>query len=408
MQFKKSIIFFIILPSIFISFFPGRIIIINTLCMLPFLLYYCKMYYFSRNKPQEIREGYYILKIYILYSLITFIRGFLCIQNFNDISRLLGDYIYYFILFPIIIYYFDIKTFYNYIKQFKFFSLLSIIIIYINGAGDGSADIPHMASGFYLLGLMIPYIYNKWKYIIMITLLFVLFSNLGTRTNIINFIFFISILILYYVKPLLNYLKKILAIILWSTPIILLTLGLTGTFNIFKIGEIYDTSISISGGIKKGERNIFTDSRTSIYQDVFNELTEKDAYIWGLSANGKTNTSLVDLTNADFSNIYRDGRPGTESGILNQIQYGGAIGFFIYSILFIYGAYLAIWKSKNDFTVLVGLWISYKYMLSFIEDRMATNIHYLFIIITISICYNYKIRNLDNIHIKNLVHSIFK
>ena len=407
MNLRYNIILPLIIPSIFISFFPGKIILITTICMFPYLIHYSYMYYIRKKINIEIQEGSTIIKLFILYCLITFLRGLFCLHNMNDLNRMLGDYIYYFILLPLIIYYFDLKTFTSYIKQYKLYSIISIIIIYINGAGDGSSDIPHMASGFYILGFMVPYLNNKYKYIILSILFFVFITNLGTRTNIISFIFYILLIILFSYKFLLFKMRKIMAISMWVIPIIFLILGLLGIFNIFKIGDIYENSITVSGGIKKGERDLFTDSRTSIYEDVFTELSNRHAYIFGLSANGKTETSLIDITNSQFSKIYSDGRPGTESGMLNHIQYGGLIGFIFYSLLFIYASYLAIWKSNNRFTVVIGLWIAFKYILSFIEDRMAINIHYFFIIIAISICYNNRIRKLDDLEIKKFFRYIF-
>ena len=109
---------------------------------------------------------------------------------------------------------------------------------------------------------------------------------------------------------------------------------------------------------------MLVDSRTSIYEDVFDELNRRNAYLIGLTANGKTQTSLSDISNADFSEIYKNGRPGTESGMLNQIQYGGIIGFICYSVLFIGATYFAIWKSRNRYMILIGLFVSFKYILN--------------------------------------------
>lgn len=397
-----------IIPSVFISFFHGKIILITFICMLPIFIYFFNKFYIKRSNNTEIDKGKQIIKLFIFYNIFIVIRGISSIKDSNDFSNIFGNIIFYSLTFPLIIYYLNLCNFTTYVRQYIIYGIIATIIIAINGAGSGSMDVPHTISGLYIIGLMLPYLNKKWYFIIILTLVLVLLTNLGTRTNIINFTAYICLLLLSYSKQILLRTKKILSIILITMPIFFLILGLSGVFNIFKIGDIYQTSILISGGIKSGERELLVDSRTSIYEDVFNELKKENAYLIGLGANGKTETSLSDINNADFDKIYKSGRSSTESGMLNQIQYGGAFGFISYSLLFIYAVYLAIWESKNKYITLIGLFVAYKYTLSFIEDCTSTNINYLFIMIAIALCYNKKIRNFNNKEMEIYCHQIFK
>jgi len=409
MRFISKIIPFIIIPSVYISFFPGKIILITTICLFPFLLFYIKRFLFEKYSIRENADSINIIKLYMIYGFITFLRGVFTIQNIDDFSRLFGSSMYYFILFPLVMYYFNSYIFVNYIRSYVFYGIIAIILISINGTKSGNSDLPHMISGFYIIGLMLPYLRKKWWFIIMPIVLYVLITNLGTRINIINCIFFLFLLSSFYLKRLFFYrLSKTIAITFLIAPIILLLLGITGVFNIFKIGDLYHTDIVVSGGIKNSERSLLVDSRTSIYEDVFDELNRRNAYLIGLTANGKTQTSLSDISNADFSEIYKNGRPGTESGMLNQIQYGGIIGFICYSVLFIGATYFAIWKSRNRYMILIGLFVSFKYILSFIEDRMDAGIHYFFIIILIALCFNRRLRFFNDYKMKLYIRNILK
>lgn len=407
-KFTSKIIPFILIPSIYISFFPGKIILITTICLFPFLFYYVKRFLFEKPKLNENKDNIIFIKIYLLYGFTTFIRGVFTINNLDDFSRLFGTSIYYYILFPLIIYYLNSYIFIKYVRSYVFYGIIAIIIISINGGGKGNSDVPHMISGFYVIGLMLPYLNEKrWWILILSMLIYVLTTNMGTRINIVNCCFFFFLLILFYLKQSLNFISKRLAIIFFLSPIILLILGITGIFNIFKIGDMIQTNIVVSGGVKKSDRDLLVDSRTSIYEDVFNELDEKNAYLIGLTANGKTQTSLSDIDNANFYEIYKNGRPGTESGMLNQIQYGGILGLICYSLLFIRATYLAIWQSKNRYMILIGIYISFKYFLSFIEDRMDVGIHYFFIIIAIALSFSSRLRNFNDDEMKLYIRNIF-
>ena len=235
MRFISKIIPFIIIPSVYISFFPGKIILITTICLFPFLLFYIKRFLFEKYSIRENADSINIIKLYMIYGFITFLRGVFTIQNIDDFSRLFGSSMYYFILFPLVMYYFNSYIFVNYIRSYVFYGIIAIILISINGTKSGNSDLPHMISGFYIIGLMLPYLRKKWWFIIMPIVLYVLITNLGTRINIINCIFFLFLLSSFYLKRLFFYrLSKTIAITFLIAPIILLLLGINTSVNFYR------------------------------------------------------------------------------------------------------------------------------------------------------------------------------
>ena len=151
-----------------------------------------------------------------------------------------------------------------------------------------------------------------------------------------------------------------------------------------------------------------TDSRTGIYLDVYKALRKKNTFLFGLGGNGKTQTSLFYSKSSDYRKIYRYGRGGTESGMLNNIQYGGIIGLIIYSVLFIVASIKATYNSNNEFMRMLGTFIAFKYLYSFIEDRIGPQGSSFYLFIWIGMCYNKYLRLLDERLIKKYLNQIFK
>ena len=116
---------------------------------------------------------------------------------------------------------------------------------------------------------------------------------------------------------------------------------------------------------------------------------------------------MADLKHYNFDEIYAHGRSGTESGMLNYIQYGGLIGFFIYGLLLIVGSYRAVFKSNNRLMVLIGLYIAFKFLFSFVEDRVGFQPHTFYLFLTIGMCYNVKLREMDDDEITEYIQQVF-
>lgn len=56
--------------------------------------------------------------------------------------------------------------------------------------------------------------------------------------------------------------------------------------------------------------------------------------------------------------------------MLNFIQHGGLLGLIAYGLLITIAAYLAMFKSRNDFMRMLGLFLVFKFAYSFIEDEL--------------------------------------
>lgn len=262
-------------------------------------------------------------------------------------------------------------------------------------------SLAHNASFLNVLILCIPFVKWKWRVLILSAVIFVVLLDIDRRSIMVNNV--VTLLLVLSFSILNSKLFKHLTFCIFIIfPLVFAYLGFCGKFNIFEYMD--QTSFFLNGD----SRSLFVDSRTSIYEDVFGELKKDNAYIWGLGCNGKTSTSLNDLQNADYTNIYKYGRPSTESGMLNYIQYGGLLGFVLYGLLLILAAYKATFLSKNNFMISLGLFVAFKFLYSFIEDQVMFNAHTFYIFLWLGMCYNKSFREMTNEQIKEYFKLIFK
>lgn len=396
--FLKYTIILIFLPSIFTGFFPGKITVITAIC--GWLL---SMSYFKNRYRLEFSDfdcnNIYIL--FVVYMAFLYLRGWGNIDSKIDVYAQLGTNLFFCFLFPSLIYLAYPKSLHYILSSFIWPGLILCIVCYFYKSNDGMMSLAHNASFLNVFILCIPFIKFRWKVLILVAVAFVVFLDVDRRSIMINNVIAL-LLVMSFPLLKIGFFKRGLFVVLIILPLLFTYLGLTGKFNIFMYMD--QTSYYISGDT----RSLFVDSRTSIYEDVFDELEKDKAYICGLGCNGKTATSLLENQYVDYSKIYKYGRPSTESGMLNYIQYGGFIGFLLYGLLLVLAAYKATFLSKNKFMILLGLFMAFKFLYSFIEDQITFNAHTFYLFLWIGMCYNKTFRNMEDRHIQEYFNSIFK
>lgn len=94
--------------------------------------------------------------------------------------------------------------------------------------------------------------------------------------------------------------------------------------------------------------------------------------------------------------IKRGERQRCETSILNIFNYFGIIGIILYLVIFIYASFLAIYKSRNLFISVIGIYVAFRWLFAWIEDFSRFDLNYLFLWILIGICYSPIFRNMSN------------
>lgn len=404
---KRSIpkysILLILIPQIYVSFYPGRIVAVSLIC-----LTILSLFLVTQKLPTQNIDGKKVLNFFLFYNAVMFIHGMA--DNFSLIDFLIfcSSTFFYMFMFPYYVYkVINPMNFAKLMRSYLFFGFIaSLIVLYAESLKYDFfypyASTIRIISGLYILIFFIPYITGKWKSLLIILMsINSIILNIGERFNFLNISVAFAITLLYLIPSYtLRYrIIKSSSIILFVFPIVFFILGVTGIFNIFR-ADVNQSDYIMKYGTQ--EQTMLDDTRTGIYKDVLNGIADNHAYLLGLGANGKVKTSLVD----DGYDLWHNGRPSSESGMLNYIQWGGFLGFLSYYILFSTAAYFAIWKSNNWFNRSLGLWISYKAMSSFIFDDQNAQIIYFMLFVSIGLCLNRDFRQMNNKKIKVYLNYI--
>jgi hypothetical protein len=360
-----------------------------------FLLLYVLVIY-SRWLLLIPRPAKYIFLCWSIFCLASIIRGFVNAEDYWDwkfliLENILRYSVHYAIIagilfIPII----SIKDFVN-----KWVFGFAFVLIFIS---MGKFDILfcYLVLPITLFIFFIPYSSNKIKMLYIIIALLSAVVAIEFRSNFLRLVVGSLIVLLYYSNFYKSVLFKIafkpVYIFLFSVPIILLYLGISGTFNIFS--DLITTEV-LSANID-GAKNLAADSRTFLYLEVFRSLINEDAFLFGLGASGS-------YESYSFSYLVDNRRYATETGFLNVLLNMGVLGVILYCGVFLVASYYAIFKSNNSLSKMIGLFVVFRWMLFFVEDMTGYSVNMYFLWITIGMCYSKTFRDLTDKNLSDLI-----
>jgi hypothetical protein len=266
--------------------------------------------------------------------------------------------------------------------------------------------------GFYLapfsfLLLFIPIVSHKWKVLLLIIALYVIFADFGARSNVLKFSLPILFSLLYYFRSFIHLkLVEIFRKLLISLPFIFFGMAVFGMYNIFKPEIDNPNGLVVKKKDDKGKivkENLGADTRTGLYIDVLATAQWYNTWIFGRSpARGNISTMFG---NTDMNG--RGERNANEVAILNYFTWLGAIGVLFMFVLFYRASYLAVNQSNNTFSKLIGLFIAFRWAYAWVEDINNFYIGHIYLWIFIGFCYSKAFRNMSNIEMKQWIQEIF-
>ena len=265
---------------------------------------------------------------------------------------------------------------------------------------DGMMTMAHNIMWLNIFIFLYPYINKRYYIVILIMAFAIICYDIDRRSVILGYIIPFIILLgfpLFKIK----FLRKCLFYTGALLPIVLLFLFITNKFNVFEyMGEEYSVSID------ENTRKLTVDSRTGIYKDVTEAIFKSNEwyvpYI-GLGGNGKVKSIHNGEASVGFENL----RSGQEAGMLNYIQYGGIWGIIAYGLFLLTASYKALFKSRNNFMIMMGAFLLFKFIYSFIQDTIEANAHTYYHFLWIGMCFNKKLRMMTNKQIKEWINSFF-
>jgi len=359
--------------------------------------------YYDKNNDRYI----YVLKLYLAWNIISIIRGVFIADNYWEWKNLIGTGMV--LLLPLSIYITTNKNIVQTILANWIIFALPAFFLFLPSFKYADAVGRYLVPISFLL-LCFPLLTNRWKIITIIFSLFVLLGDLSARSNVLKFGVPLILSSLYYVRFFLpTKLFEVVRIIMMLVPIILFILGLSGTFNVFKMNE-YITGDYTTQSIKNGkisEENLTSDTRTFLYEEVISSAIKFDYILFGRSPARGNESLSFGMYSLETLHTGKMERFSNEVSILNVFTWTGIIGVTLYFLIFYHASYLAINKSNNTFLQIVGLCVSFRWIFAWIEDFSEFDLSYFFLWTMIGLCFSKSFREMNNKEIKYWVLGIF-
>lgn len=385
-------IFLLKLPEPFLWAYQGVVVIV----------FYLN---FKRNNLKVIMDsqGYVLTSIFIGWLFLCFLRGSYAAEGYWAWKYVMSNLIIS-VFFIIIYLSTNIYVVQRYFQLYFVLFIPMVLISYTINQTPLMLDYVPFSTLMIFVGI-IP----KKQRLILIGIVIFFFLSISQRNDLIKilvtaligmiFAFFSSGLIKFFLKPVYLFLMLL--------PLLLLGMGVSGVFNVFKMDEYingdYTQEIRSNQGIEKDD--LKADTRTFIYQNVFYTLNKYDGWLFG------RNTSNGDEGIEGFfikeGKITVKGRFGNEVGIMDILLWYGLIGVILYFLIYLRASFIAIYQSKNLYAKAVGLYVASMWAWSFIWEKPMFETFFMMDLIFLGLCFSNKFRNMTDKEIKIWVHGIF-
>ena len=349
-----------------------------------------------------------LINLYLLWNICSIIRGCFVAEIYWDWKSLIGTAFGMFL--PAFCYVFAMPNcnailFKKLLKSAVFiFPLVLLLSPFSDRPG-------RYLTFFYLFMICITALPKKWKILTVAALLFSCFYDFDARSNIIRAAIAFLIGCLFFFRNHLTKYLKLAQRYIPIIPIILLLLGSTGAFNVFRMDEyLGNQTIEQNKDGEVKEVALTADTRTFLYEEVIHTAIDKHHILIGSTpARGYESFFFTFDSHEEREKGIRAGeRYGTEVSVLNIFLHTGIIGVILYFLVFYYGSYLAVFKSQNTYIKLIGLFVVFRWCYGWIEDFNQFDINYAILWMFIAMCYSIHFRKMDNKQFKQWLLSIIK
>lgn len=375
----------------------GFIFVISYLCV-------CRIYIINlKDDLKNLGKSRQIINLYILWVLLSFIRGFLFqAEGYWDYKSLFLNTAA--LLLPSLIYVFYKPDYTEKVLSLWMKYALPAFILFIPIV-ERSVYSRYLAP-ILLLGCFIPTMKKKWRFVFILLLLFNIFVDFTARSQVIKAV--ICLLISFsvpLVKLVPQVILRIVHYFLYCVPFLLLFLAITDTFNIFSMDE-YLEDVQVEGSTGDDE-SLIADTRTFIYEEVILSAINNEYVLYGRTpargydsmAFGRSDEKVAEDQGS------RDERYASEVLHPNVFTWIGIIGLFLYSILYFIASSRAVFKSNNSYMKLLGLYVAFRWLYGWVEDWNQWDIMNISLWIMIAMCYSPYFRQMNDEEITNWVRA---
>lgn len=256
----------------------------------------------------------------------------------------------------------------NFFQLFKFVTLYGLFyaITYITTP----YPLIYIGLGFVVVFALLSYLPKKWQVAVVAVGGLYLFINYyyGGRAALVRAI---AGLLIYLVTKNTFWWSNRIRMIVFSAgvllPLLMVRAFVNEGFSIFEYAE--SNKVIMMGGEKEGEM----DTRTFLYQEVFDDLTRNKAWLLGKGINGKYFSDYFASKHTDAGES--EERIQSEVGFLNILLKGGIAQTVLYLLLLIIAVYNCLFRSDSKFMLIIGLVLLTHFVMLFIEEYIKYDLY---------------------------------
>lgn len=372
---------------------------ISALILVVFFL--SKQYFFDKRNDDNML----IIWMYLLWNVMCIVRGMFVAELYWDWKGLIGNTMA--LLMPVIIFSSTNKMVVQSLLAFYIKYALPLFLFF-------GLIIRTDAFGFYLIPVsfllfFLPVLTKRQKILILCAAAVVLLSDLGARSNVIKFgIPFIILVIYYFRNKISNKLMDVVRLSLFIIPLVFFILGVYGVFNIFNTNEYLKGEYTSAGVDEQGnrvEQDVVADTRTFLYVEVLESALNNNYWLAGRSPARGNDSDTFGEFGAELTGRYE--RLSNEIGLANIFTWTGVIGVILYFLIFFQASFLAVNKSRNIYTKMIGIYVAFRWLYSWVEDINNFTLNYFMLMLMIGTCFSHSFRNMTNQEITIWARGIF-
>lgn len=354
-------------------------------------------------QDKSVDRSMLVLKLFLLWVFISFIRGAMAADNYWDYKNLVRFSLT--MLLPAVAFLATNPQFVSSIYRFWLKYGLWLIFLFIPFIIKGDMYGVYLAPLFLLI-ILFPLLSNQWKVVILIMIVIVILGGTDSRSNIIRFTMAALLGGIYYIPFVRKALfLKIIHASFFVIPLLLFSLAVSNVFNVFKINDYIhaDLVVKAEGG---GKDDLSADTRTLLYVEVISSALKHDYVLQGRSPAKGYDSKHFGLIAKYKLGTGRMVRYSSEVSLLNIFTWYGLVGVILYSLVFLVGTYLALYRSNNYFIKVIGVFVAFRWAYSFVEEFNRADIVMLSLWIMIGMCYSSLFRNMNNDEFKRFVRTM--
>jgi hypothetical protein len=350
------------------------------------------------------RQGYVLTSIFIGWLFCGFLRGAFVADDYWTWKFVVGNFLVacFFIVIFLSTNIYVVQRYYS--LYFIFFIPLVAFSYLMDGTPLNLNYVPYST-----LMIFIGVIPKRQRLFLIAIMIFFFLTNFQ-RNDLVKILVtgLIGITFTFYSKLFIKFILKPIYIFLFCLPLLLVGLGTSGIFNVFKMDEYikgdYEQEVSSNQG--KEKEDLKADTRTFIYQNVFFTLNKYDAWLFGRgSAFGDEG---IEGFFEKENKVKVKGRYGNEVGIMDILLWYGLIGVVIYFLVYLRASFVAIYQSKNRYAKAVGLYVAFLWTWSFIWEKPMFETFFMMDLILLGLCFSNRFRGMNDREFHLWVEGIFK